>query len=62
MIWLSFAEPPVEPVQHDVVRLLRLEMGNHLVSHDTDGLTNPYEIGSDWAIKTTRTATCPKWC
>ncbi|MEZ0317289.1 MAG: 2Fe-2S iron-sulfur cluster-binding protein [Methylophilaceae bacterium] len=44
-------EDGLRPFGTDAQRLLRLEMGNHLVSHDTDGLTNPYEIGSDWAIK-----------
>jgi sarcosine oxidase subunit alpha len=32
-------------------RLLRLEMGHHLPGHDTDGLTNPFEIGAEWALK-----------
>jgi sarcosine oxidase subunit alpha len=32
-------------------RLLRLEMGHHLPGHDTDGLTNPFEIGAKWALK-----------
>ncbi len=31
----------------DAQRLLRLEMGHHLVSHDTDGLTNPFEAHSE---------------
>lgn len=44
-------EDGLRPFGTDAQRLLRLEMGNHLVSHDTDGLTNPYEIGSEWAIK-----------
>ncbi len=41
----------IRPFGTDAQRLLRLEMGNHLVGHDTDGLTNPYEIGGEWAIK-----------
>ena len=41
----------LRPFGTDAQRLLRLEMGNHLVSHDTDGLTNPYEIGAEWALK-----------
>lgn len=41
----------IRPFGTDAQRLLRLEMGNHLVGHDTDGLTNPYEIGAEWAIK-----------
>lgn len=34
----------------DAQRLLRLEMGHPLVGHDTDGLTNPFEVGAEWAI------------
>jgi len=45
------AEHGLRPFGTDAQRLLRLEMGNHLVGHDTDGLTNPYEIGAEWAIK-----------
>ncbi len=41
----------LRPFGTEAQRLLRLEMGNHLVGHDTDGLTNPYEIGAEWAIK-----------
>jgi sarcosine oxidase subunit alpha len=41
----------LRPFGTDAQRLLRLEMGNHLVGHDTDGLTNPFEIGAEWAIK-----------
>lgn len=40
----------IRPFGTDAQRLLRLEMGNHLVGHDTDGLTNPYEIGAEWAL------------
>ena len=35
----------------DTQRLLRLEMGHAMPGVDTDGLTNPFEIGADWAIK-----------
>ena len=35
----------------DTQRLLRLEMGHAMPGIDTDGLTNPYEMGADWAIK-----------
>ena len=31
-------------------RLLRLEKGHLIVSHDTDALTHPSEVGLDWAI------------
>jgi sarcosine oxidase subunit alpha len=37
----------IRPFGTDAQRLLRLEMGHHLVSHDTDGLTNPFEAHSD---------------
>jgi sarcosine oxidase subunit alpha len=32
-------------------RLLRLEKGHLIVSQDTDGLTHPFEVGMDWAVK-----------
>ena len=35
----------------DTQRLLRLEMGHAMPGVDTDGLTNPFEMGADWAIK-----------
>lgn len=41
----------LRPFGTDAQRLLRLEMGHPLVGHDTDGLTNPYEIGAEWALK-----------
>lgn len=37
----------IRPFGTDTQRLLRLEMGHHLVSHDTDGLTNPFEAHSE---------------
>ena len=37
----------IRPFGTDAQRLLRLEMGHHLISHDTDGLTNPYEAHSE---------------
>ncbi|MDI1309436.1 MAG: 2Fe-2S iron-sulfur cluster-binding protein [Methylotenera sp.] len=39
------------PFGSDTQRLLRLEMGHAMPGVDTDGLTNPFEIGADWAIK-----------
>jgi sarcosine oxidase subunit alpha len=54
-VWEAIMEAGLEdglrPFGTDAQRLLRLEMGNHLVSHDTDGLTNPFEIGAEWALK-----------
>jgi len=41
----------LRPFGTEAQRLLRLEMGHLIVGHDTDGLTNPYEIGAEWAIK-----------
>lgn len=32
-------------------RLLRLEKGHLIVSQDTDGLTHPFEVGMNWAVK-----------
>ena len=41
----------LRPFGSDTQRLLRLEMGHAMPGVDTDGLTNPFEIGADWAIK-----------
>lgn len=41
----------LRPFGTDTQRLLRLEMGNHMPGIDTDGLTNPFEVGAGWAIK-----------
>lgn len=41
----------LRPFGTEAQRLLRLEMGNHMPGIDTDGLTNPYEVGAEWAIK-----------
>ncbi len=32
-------------------RLLRLEKGHIIIGQDTDGLTNPYQVGLQWAVK-----------
>ena len=40
----------LRPFGSDTQRLLRLEMGHAMPGVDTDGLTNPFEIGADWAI------------
>lgn len=40
----------LRPFGSDAQRLLRLEMGHAMPGVDTDGLTNPYEIGAEWAI------------
>ncbi|WP_289281704.1 aminomethyltransferase family protein, partial [Methylophaga sp. UBA5088] len=41
----------IRPFGTDAQRLLRLEMGHHLISHDTDGLTNPFEAHSEALVK-----------
>jgi sarcosine oxidase subunit alpha len=41
----------LRPFGSDTQRLLRLEMGHHMPGIDTDGLTNPFEMGAEWAIK-----------
>ena len=41
----------LRPFGSDTQRLLRLEMGHAMPGVDTDGLTNPFEIGADWAVK-----------
>jgi sarcosine oxidase subunit alpha len=32
-------------------RILRLEKGHIIIGQDTDGLTNPFEAGMEWAVK-----------
>jgi len=41
----------LRPFGSDTQRLLRLEMGHAMPGVDTDGLTNPFEISANWAIK-----------
>ena len=41
----------IGPFGVEAQRLLRLEKGHLIVSQDTDGLTNPFEVGMDWAVK-----------
>lgn len=54
-IWHALMEAgkpqALRPFGTDAQRLLRLEMGHAMPGVDTDGLTNPFEIGADWAIK-----------
>lgn len=53
-IWLALMEAGqasgLRPFGVDTQRLLRLEMGHFIVGHDTDGLTQPLEVGLDWAL------------
>ena len=39
------------PFGVEAQRMLRLEKAHIIVGQDTDGLTNPFEIGADWAVK-----------
>lgn len=40
----------IRPFGTDTQRLLRLEIGHHMPGYDTDGLTNPYEVGAESAL------------
>ncbi len=44
----------ITPFGTDAQRVLRLEMGHHLISHDTDGLTNPFEAHSGALVDMTK--------
>jgi sarcosine oxidase subunit alpha len=54
-IWNALIEAgkkhALRPFGSDTQRLLRLEMGHAMPGIDTDGLTNPFEISAEWAIK-----------
>jgi sarcosine oxidase subunit alpha len=41
----------IGPFGVEAQRLLRLEKGHLIVSQDTDGLTHPFEVSMDWAVK-----------
>jgi sarcosine oxidase subunit alpha len=41
----------ITPFGVEAQRMLRLEKAHIIVSQDTDGLTNPLEVGADWAVK-----------
>ncbi len=53
-VWRTLFEAGAEwqvcPFGLEAQRLLRLEKGHLIVSHDTDALTHPTEVGLDWAI------------
>jgi sarcosine oxidase subunit alpha len=53
-VWRSLFEAgmswKIRPFGVEAQRLLRLEKGHLIVSHDTDALTHPYEAGLGWAI------------
>jgi len=41
----------IRPFGVEAQRLLRLEKGHIIIGQDTDGLSNPYDVGLDWATK-----------
>ena len=54
-VWSALIEAgkpyDLRPFGIEAQRLLRLEMGHFMPGVDTDGLTNPFEIGAEWALK-----------
>jgi sarcosine oxidase subunit alpha len=54
-IWLALLQAGencgITPIGLEAQRVLRLEMGHLMCGHDTDGLTNPYEAGLEFALK-----------
>lgn len=40
----------IRPFGVEAQRLLRLEKGHLIIGQDTDALTNPYEVGLEWAL------------
>jgi sarcosine oxidase subunit alpha len=45
----------VQPFGVEAQRILRLEKGHFIVGQDTDGLTQGFGVGVDWAIKLDKT-------
>jgi sarcosine oxidase subunit alpha len=41
----------IRPFGLEAQRVLRLEKGHLIIGQDTDGLTNPFEAGLEWAVK-----------
>ncbi|MHB1229154.1 MAG: FAD-dependent oxidoreductase [Halothiobacillus sp.] len=41
----------LRPFGVEAQRLLRLEKGHIIIGQDTDGLTNPFDVGLEWALK-----------
>ncbi len=48
---LFAAAPDLVPFGVEAQRLLRLEKGHVIVGQDSDGLSTPFDIGADWAVK-----------
>ncbi|MDT8305120.1 MAG: 2Fe-2S iron-sulfur cluster-binding protein [Anaerolineae bacterium] len=46
------AQYGIRPFGVEAQRILRLEKGHIIVGQDTDGLTNPFEAGMAWVVKT----------
>lgn len=44
----------IRPFGVEAQRILRLEKGHIIVGQDTDGLTNPFEAGLAWLVKTAK--------
>jgi sarcosine oxidase subunit alpha len=55
MVWQALMDAGkshgIRPFGVEAQRILRLEKGHIIVGQDTDGLTNPYEIGARWALR-----------
>jgi sarcosine oxidase subunit alpha len=45
------AQHGILPFGVEAQRILRLEKGHIIIGQDTDGLTNPFEAGMEWAVK-----------
>ena len=45
------ADESIRPFGVEAQRLLRLEKGHVIIGQDTDGTTNPFEIGLGWGVK-----------
>jgi sarcosine oxidase subunit alpha len=45
----------IRPFGVEAQRILRLEKGHLIVGQDSDGLTNPFEAGMNWAVKLDKT-------
>lgn len=48
------ADAGIRPFGVEAQRVLRLEKAHIIIGQDTDGLTNPFEAGMAWAVKTAK--------
>ena len=53
-VWQALVAAGAKPFGVDTQRLLRLEKGHLLIGQDTDGTTNPYEVGLGRAVSRTK--------